>query len=271
MDDKAPSQGGFTIVETLIVLAVSSVLFLSAVLLVAGQQRKVEFNQAIQEIASAIEQTITETGAGYYPNAGNVRCTVLGGGISISSATGTAQGSNTGCIFLGKVLQFGVGGTNPQQYVVHVAAGRQDNDGTLASAAPKAVNVDGTRTVHELRNGIEAVSMKYISGGIATNIGAVAFLNGLGQYGDSQLLSGSQQMSLVPVRSSGTVPNTDVATVVNAIDTQLKLADGIINPDGGVEICFKSGGTDQSGLVTIGSNGRTLAVTLSIKSTADCT
>lgn len=271
MNDEAPSQGGFTIIETLIVLAVSGALFLSAVLLVAGQQRKVEFSQAVQDARSVIEQTITEVGAGYYPNGGNVSCTPVGGNLSISATGGVGQGANTGCIFLGKVLQFGVVDTDPQQYVTHVVAGLQNNTGTLASAAPSAVNIDGTRLTKELHHGLRAVSMRYVVGGVRTNIGAVAFLSGLGEYGNNQLLSGTQQMALVPVRASGAVPNTNVPTVVAAIDSQLRMSDSLLNPDGGVEICFQSGGTTQSGLVTIGSNERKLSVKLDIKSTVDCT
>ena len=271
MNDDAPSQGGFTIVETLIVIAVTSFLLSSAILLVAGQQRKVEFTQSAQEIRSAIEQVITETGAGFYPNSGNVRCTVSGTTLSITNTAGTAQGSNTGCIFLGKVMQFGVAGTDPQQYITHIVAGLQDNTGTLASAKPMTVDINGTRATGSLRGGLQAVSMKYVIGATKTDIGAVAFLNGLGSYSGGQLVSGSQQMALVPVTASGTVPNTNQATVVGAIDSQLRNADSLINPSGGVEICFKSGGTKQSALVTIGSNGRNLSAKLDIKSTVDCT
>jgi type II secretory pathway pseudopilin PulG len=267
----SPSQGGFTIVETMIVLAVTGVMFISAVLLVAGQQRKVEFTQAVQEVRSAIEQTITETSAGFYPNAGNVKCTVSGGEVSLSSATGTQQGSNTGCIFMGKAMEFGVAGTDPQQYVKHSIAGLQDNTGTLASAKPAAVDLTGTRTTGELHNGLRAISMKYVVGASKTDIGAVAFLSGLGSYSGGELMSGTQQMMLVPVTNSGTVPNTTISGVESAINARLRLADSLVDPSGGVQICFQSGGTSQSGLITIGSNGRNLSVKLDIKSTVDCT
>jgi type II secretory pathway pseudopilin PulG len=272
MNDDAPSLGsnnsGFTIVETLIVLAVAMVLFLGAILLVAGQQRKVEFTQGVQDIRSVIEQTITEISTGYYPNSGNIRCTAAGSNLNITNASGTAQGSNTGCIFLGKAMQFGVSGTDPQQYIVHTIAGLQNNTGTLASASPEAIDIASDRVTGELRGGVTVTRMQYIAGGTRTDIGAVAFVNGLGEYSNNLLMSGTQQMSVVPVGGSGTVPNTNVASVVSAIEN---LENSPVNPDGGVEICFRSGGTEQSGLVTIGSNGRNLSVKLDIKSTVDCT
>lgn len=263
-------SGGFTIVETLIVLGVSGVLFLAAILLVTGQQRKVEFTQAAQEIRSAIEQTITEVGTGYYNNPGNIRCTVSGGNpVVVSAPTGTAQGSNTGCIFLGKAIQFGVADTDPQQYIVHSLVGLQDNDGSLASVRPRAIDIDGVRSVGVLRNGLQAVSMRYVDAGMSAPIGAVAFVNGLGGFSsDNQLMSGTQQVSLVPVPASGQVPNTTKETVVGAVNSQLATAP--VNPDGGVLICFNNGG-DRSALVTIGSNNRTLSAKLDFKNTADCT
>jgi prepilin-type N-terminal cleavage/methylation domain-containing protein len=266
---RAAGMRGFTIIETLIVIAVSGVLFLSAILLVAGQQRKVEFTQAVNDITTVINQTMSEVGTGYYRNSGDLKCSASGGNVTITAATNVTQGSNTGCIFLGKAMEFGVQGTDPQQYVVHSIAALQNNSGTLASAKPKAVDVADARDTKFLHNGLQAVSMRYVVGGARTNIGAVAFVNGLGQFGaGSQLVSGSQRVAVVPVTNSGTMPNTTVAGVVSAIDTNLRNADGLVNPDGGVEICFE-GGARQWALVTIGSNGRSLSAKLDIKS-ADC-
>lgn len=269
----APStlnKGGFTIVETLIVLAVSGALFFSAILLFAGQQRKVEFNQAGQDVLSVVNQTMSEIGSGYYPNAGNVRCVATGTNITVTpNNNGTEQGSNTGCIFLGKAIQFGVRQTDPQNYIVHTIAGLQDNDdGSLATARPKAVNVEGTPAVGQLRGGLRAVSMRYVLDGSRTDIGAVAFVNGLGSYSDNMLMSGTQQLALVPVTNSGSVPNTTSDGVVSAIDSRLRQADELINPNGGVEVCF-AGSAGQWALLTIGSQGRTLSAKLDIKS-ASC-
>jgi hypothetical protein len=43
-----------------------------------------------------------------------------------------------------------------------------------------------------------------------------------------------------------------------------------VNPAGGARICFVSGGTDQSGLITIGGSGQGLSVTLDIWSDQTC-
>jgi len=260
---------GFTIVETLIVMAVTGMLLISAIVLVSGQQRKVEFSQAAEDIRSSIENTISQVSSGYYPNPGGIKCVASGGNLNISANTGTGQGSNTGCIFLGRAIQFGVKDSDPQEYVVHTIAGLQDNAGTVATAKPQAIDIASARDTQILRNGLRAISMKYVVGGVRTDIGAVAFVNGLGDHDASdQLISGSQQMSLVPIRGSGTVPNTTIGGVVGAVNSQMGASP--TNPDGGVLICFSTGESNKSALVTIGSNGRNLTVKLDYKNTGDC-
>lgn len=262
-------QGGFTIIETLIVLAVSGALLMGAVLLVAGQQRKVEFSQAAQDIRSVAEQMITETSSGYYPNAGNIRCVAGASGPNISQVAGTQQGTNTGCIFMGKAIQFGNSGDR-SQYVMHTVAALRTNDGTLSSARPRAVDFDSARVRGQLRNGLTVHSMRYVSGGTANDISTVVFASGLGSYSDSQLLSGTQSMTLLPVPASGTVATVNTTAAASAISGQLDDS-APQNPDGGVLICFNSGGTGKSALLTIGSNNRKLSVTLDFKNTVDCT
>ena len=275
---RTKKAAGFTIVETLIVLAVTMALFISAVALVSGQQNRVQFSQSVNDIKTNIQKTINEIGAGYYPNTGNMSCSG-GGGVLTIAAGSTAQGSNTGCIFLGKAIQFGVGSTDPQQYIVHSIAGLQDNTGTLASARPKDIapglttnnsfNFPNFSEVDTLHNGLTAYSMRYIQGPTSTNISAVAFVSQLGSYNSSSdLMSGTQQIDLVPVVGSGTVGSSTSTGVSDAINNNL--ATSPVNPSGGVEICFQSGTTKQSGLVKIGGNGRTLSVTLDIKGSKDC-
>ncbi|HEY1835621.1 MAG TPA: type II secretion system protein [Candidatus Saccharimonadales bacterium] len=278
---QARQQRGFTIVETLIVLAVTGLLFVIAAIAVSGEQGRAEFHQAINDVQSEIQQTIDQVAAGDYQNTGNFTCKVGASGnldIQPPGAGGSDQGSNTGCIFLGKVLQFDVK-SNPQEYIAYPIAGLQeDGNGnqvtTLAAATPTAI-APGTTSANSsipdasvpgtLDNGLTVVSM---TGG-GNNIGAVAFISSLGSYGTGgNLLSGSQQIDVYPVNRSA--PPQRSVDAVDAIDSNLKSEGSQENPNGGVQICFASGSTDQSGLITIGSNGSNLAVTLQIKNGRNC-
>jgi type II secretory pathway pseudopilin PulG len=266
MNDAKTSQAGFTIVETMIVIGVSAFLFLSATLMVMGQQRKVEFTQSVQDLKSIVDQTISEVGTGYYPRTNNLRCTVVAGDVQINPAVPTGFGANTGCIFLGKAIQFGVHDTDPQEYYIHSIAGLQNNTGTLVSAKPKPINTPNITVNGKLHNGVKVTAMRYKQGASQTDIGAVAFINGLGDYSGGSLQSGSQQMMLVPINNSGTVTTgTTLAGVQTAIDNSMETSP--VDPDGGVEICL-NGDSSRWALITIGSKNRQLSAKLEFKSAA---
>lgn len=268
---RARKQRGFTIVETLIVLAVTGLMFLLAVVAINGKQNQAEFNQGINDIRSQIQQEIDQVAAGDYPNTGNFTCDGTLGTLKIQPGA-NKQGSNNGCVYLGKVLQFGVQGTNPEQYISYTIAGLQDNNGDLTAAKPTAIapgvttntvaNFPNASVSNILHNGLTTVKMT--SGG--NNIGAVAFISNLGQYTGGTLLSGSQQISLIPI--TGSHWNKTSRETVDAINKNL--ASSTQNPSSGVQICFASGGTNQSGIITIGSGGRDLSVTVTIKDGRNC-
>lgn len=267
----AEKQSGFTIVETMIVLAVTGALFLLAFDAINGKQNITEFQQGINGIESSIKQTISEVDSGDYPDIGAFTCNGTSGTIQITPGTST-QGANTGCIFLGKVLQFGVQDTNPQQYIAYTIAGLQANTGTLSSATPVAIapgvttntapNYPNASVASQLNYGLIVKSMYSVaSDGTKTAIGAVGFISTLGSYSGNQLVSGSQQIDLVPVIGSSI--NSSAPSGVDAINRYL--ATSTINPGDGVQICFASGTTNESGLVTIGGGGGNLAVSLTIE------
>src|SRR5581483_1475770 len=108
-------QRGFTIIEVLIVLAVTAAMFLLAVLSINGKQNTAEFQQAINDIRSSLQQEIDQVAAGDYSNTGNFTCDGTGGSLVIAKGV-NKQGSNTGCIYLGKALQFEVKATSPQKF-----------------------------------------------------------------------------------------------------------------------------------------------------------
>lgn len=270
---------GFTIIETMMVLVVTAALFIMIAMTLSGKQGRTEFSQSIQNVKNELQQTINDVGAGFYPNTNNFRCSASGTGPNFTSGAG-AQGANTGCVFLGKVIQFGVAGsTDPQQYKVYTLAGLQrDSSGnevtTYANAMPRVVapsttnpNVPDASATKKLNYGLTVREVYY--GATKTNIGSVGFVSSLASYSGNTLISGSQQVNVVPVNT--TTLNSSAAAGAQAINTNFATsATSAINPSSGVKICFVSAGSNQSGLITIGSNGRQLSVTLSIKENKTC-
>lgn len=266
---------GFTVMETLIVLAVTGGLFIAIAATLAGRQQRTQFEQGINDIRAQIQQVINDVGTGFYPNTNNFRCTAGALGPSLVSGS-TGQGENTGCIFIGKVMLFNIAGSDPEEYQVFTVAGLQrtstgDEVTTYAAAMPKAVSPStGSGSVpdavdkRKLQFGLTTHSATY--GTANTPIGAVAFANSLASYGSGTLVSGAQQVNVLPI-SGSTLNTSQLAAAQNINNT---FGSSPVNPSGGIRLCFVSGGTNQSGLITIGSNGRQLSVTLSIKGNRTC-
>jgi type II secretory pathway pseudopilin PulG len=288
---------GFTIIETLIVLAVSSALLIAAIGFLDGDQDRTSFTQSIVTEKSQIQQVINEVNSGSYPSNNNFTCGVnpSGGGILIQSVpTGTGQGTNTNCIFLGKVIQFDVPDTSPEEFNVFTVAGLHfqqgtTNDVTTYTQADSTVIEAGTNSDNtsipndavqgELEYGLTTLPDGAYYTNSATNapvnVGAVAFLYSLNTNSDGSIVTGSEQVNLVPVY--GTSLGELTANMTNDIDNNLAAdadntnGSNAFNPSSGVSICFVSGATNQSGLITIGNNGRQLGVTLNIISDRTCT
>lgn len=272
---------GFTIVEVLIVLAITGGLFISAATMISGRTAKTQFEQSINQMTGQIRQQINDVASGYYPNNANFRCTASGADFTITAGT-NERGTNSGCVFLGKALYFGVQGTDPEQYVSFPVAALQRNAAgeevtSIAAAKPAVIypaapqtNSPNSSQTTPLQYGLK-VSKMYHSGNTGNSIGAVAFLSSLGQYNGTELVSGSQQITMLPLSGTGIGRTIGTAAAqINAsfIPSYNTFANSTTKQ---VDICFDSGTTNQSGLVTIGGgNGRELSVTLSIKGNLGC-
>lgn len=99
---------GFTIVEVLIVLAVTSALLTVAIVFMGGKQAKTEFAIGSRQIRQDIEQVINEAASGYYPNSENFTCSRQGDYRQVQIAAGSeSQGASNECIYVGNAMLFG--------------------------------------------------------------------------------------------------------------------------------------------------------------------
>ena len=264
----ARGQRAFTVIEVMITLAVTGLLFASAALLINGRQSQTQFNQSIRNIQTQIQQIINEVAIGYYPNLNNFNCTAGASGPAITAGSGAEQGANTGCIFVGKALQFKVAGMDPEEFAAYTIAGLQKGGAggqestSLSDARPLVVDL--ATDTRRLEGGLTTHRMWFTDGLTTQDIGAVAFTTTLAAYDAAgNITSGSQQVNVAPIAT--TAINQSQSAVTSAINSRLRLVTQVLNPSGGVFLCFASAGTDQSGLITIGSKGRQLSVNLEIK------
>ncbi len=230
-------SSGFTVVETLIVLAITGVMFVAIIGVVSGRQSKTQFNQAANNITAEIEQIISEVQSGYYPDTGKFNC---------RGAEGVSQGANKDCANLGKLVQFTAG---KDTYKIDTVVGKR-YAADFGNAEPY---LDTSSTQNQrLTFGLTLQWMRANGGDIAS-FGVISEFAGT----DSGAMYGSQSINIVPVASR--LVNTGV----------LVSSYGNRNPASGVEICF-DGGIDKSALVTVGGANKVNSVTLAIKNGDSC-
>jgi type II secretory pathway pseudopilin PulG len=91
-------QNGYTIVETLIVLAVTGVMFTTTVILVRGQIARYQFRESVLNSQQAIQDALNDVQTGYFGVVNNA---------SLPGCTdgGSTEPGNSNCVYAGKRIQ----------------------------------------------------------------------------------------------------------------------------------------------------------------------
>lgn len=260
---------GYTLVEVLIFLAVSSALFTSAYVTFGGQQRKTQFATGMRDTELKLQDIINDVSTGYYAKPGNAfDCKASSAGPVIDNSAAAAQGTNAGCTFIGRAVQFGISGTNRIGYSIYDIVGLKTvwdtNQNVESLDEAKPVVLTTTPFTELLPNGLEVRTMESDDGsGARSDIGTVAFVSSLDTNGGSfTSQSGSQAVDLIPLNGSQLdQPQSDVAIQIMGLAS---VADK--NPSGGVIICLTGTASNSYGLITIGGDRGRITTNSEIKS-----
>lgn len=298
------NSAGFTIMETMIVLAVSGVLFLSLVGMVTGQQGKAQFKNSMTNFTTELRSVIGQVSSGYYPAAeGNFVCEERGGSPYVRyprSGETVSQGTNQACTFLGQAVVFMNTLVNDnKQYKIHTVVGlRQVPAGAsdplrrgkeplnFQEAQPRAIAPDNTRagrrwpdySVTKTVNFGATVHSICVDDGAATCTKAAGFAvltASDGQLGVTGTESGVVLPSVFPLVCDGIgctgmgSPGGPGVTARNSATAVQRLSNGATAQ--GVKICFVSATSNQSALVRVGANASNDSVEMTIYATRDCT
>lgn len=256
---------GFTIIEVMIVLAVTSALLVSALSLVGGQQQKTEFRQSIEDIRQQIDGVINNVATGYYSSNSDFACSAGADGPNFTGSF-VGKGKHLDCIFIGRALQFKAN-TDSKFKIYNLAGLRLDTSGNdvtdINQAKPKYI--PGQVENKELAYGLQAKTITYngknssgatISGtaniiAIVTDFAGVAASVG----GEKSLKSSSRTAQLWSINDADISPTSDAMIYAN---------NKYIGPVNNVAICFE-GGNNQHATIFIGSNGKQLNTDLKIE------
>lgn len=257
---------GFTIVETLIVLAVTSTLILSAMAAMSGRQARTEFQVGREAIVRDLQSLISKIESGRYEATNTFSCYKenvdwMGAYPRFNEppvAGSQGQGTNEGCVFLGNALIFGRDSASYRTYVIAGAASEYGSPyavNTIARSHPASPAT--SRSDKKFPNGFTYAGARYVNQDgsyttalTATGLTAVRLMVDLqGNDYTSGKLAGSQRVVVHDSMQGSSLFNvlSDVWTIRDATPVE--------QPKKAFELCLASSGLDQSIVVTIGTGG----------------
>ncbi len=127
------NKSGYTIVEVMIVLAVSGMLLAVALTVFRGTSQKTQFEQAVNDLSSKIENSIRDVSNEVFPESTQYKCSFGPTLTPLSAGASQAQSTNQDCIYLGKMFVIHPGTTNMDIYAV---LGNRKCNGPSNSSCP---------------------------------------------------------------------------------------------------------------------------------------
>ncbi|MFZ1249563.1 MAG: hypothetical protein WAQ24_04550 [Candidatus Saccharimonadales bacterium] len=279
----AMSAKGFTIVETMIVLAVTGSIFVMAALLINGRQNKTDFQVGIRNLQQQFQQVINQIASGYYSNRGGFSCSSVGTRALEITAGAASQGTHGDCVFIGSALLTGGSYYTDKLVVVPLAAQRSLVDGRptpVVGAAPNYWRITALGPTMSGSTGYENISapnmtestqlpssitFKKADYTLSNDVvetytpGSTARIAILSSGGSPNTAVGSQSFTAYAYTQISSRPFDDDMLQLNLAGYERQLKS--------VALCFASGGTDQSGLITISAG---LEVSYQIKNGVTC-
>lgn len=267
-------SGGFTIIETMITLAISGVLLVAVMATMSGQQGKTEFSQLVRVFESSLQDITNDVSTGYsaYP-IGDQTCYYDGSGQHLTD--GSFPPGATRCIFAGKAIQFAPSGPglDASNYVVYPVVGMQklsSGQEVTSLAMANLKTLSGYQQVQQLGSGATFGQVTYINGsGTNSSIGVFGFYTTLQGYTPSGLLnSGATNTDVIAATSNIGDSISTGATAASGVGTAPAWS---INPSSGITMCIISGSSNQHALVAVGGSGGRLTVNGTIYGGSSCT
>jgi prepilin-type N-terminal cleavage/methylation domain-containing protein len=199
---------GYTIVEVIIVLAISGMMFLIAANFINGKQEHTAFVQGTNDMVNQLQKIVDDVTDGHYSDI-PLHCTNSSGAISISQDATGKQGATQDCVFLGKMISF-EGDAQPTAYqLFSLAALRSytnpDGSGTIPATGTTAVSaipgltVTGTipQSLYIPNTATGKMTVTPLAGPPAVTSYSIGFVQGLGTTTDAGYTSGTQTVGLV--------------------------------------------------------------------------
>jgi prepilin-type N-terminal cleavage/methylation domain-containing protein len=270
---------GFTLIEVIIVLTIMSLLLASSILLIYNRQNAATFDTSIRALNASMTSQINNLINGRNNLSTPFMCsdastsnpvTIVPGGSSI--------GTNSGCVYVGVALNFqDPSSAQRNQFVSYSLVGRQCAVNSKPPFCPSPTILAPPNILNDIKpvalatgtllsnNNIPDNSQWHIMGGglVFNNITSSCGANSSYTIAFISNPSNNQKVDLYAICGSPLGSSMPDYAAVNDIDNNLKNVDSV---ESKVQICFSSGTTNQSGLITIYYGSGQLQSNLTIKS-----
>ncbi len=298
------SKKGFTIVETMIFLAISGLMVAVTINSVIGKQGDTEFKTGLNILRDNLSLSLTNVLNGNYQLPVGKYCTINGSNQPVITGSVETAGN---CTFLGEVISFG-----PKSYTVYTVLGR-----TYESSHPNllATNITQAKPAiysslsqsFQLPESIEIQCLAIQSSASSTcqnstPIGSFAIISftgfsgentsgtslqayqGSSTSGNSLLNNGSLQAELIPIPQSQL--NDSSPRTINLINNLINCTSNVnmicskssgpeilpepINPSNGIVLCLNSGTNNESADLIFGGNNSPSSVSIKLFGSPGC-
>ena len=262
------SNSGYTVLEVMVVMAVSAGLFFTAITAFGGRQQEVQFTQAVRDFDSRLSDISNDIASGFFNNSDNLECNVVSAPppamkkLNIFSGS-DLQGASDKCVFIGKVLQFQPQGLseNKSKFKLitvlgsrYITASGTSPVNNLSEAAPKAIE-QNVETI-DLDWGLRVTKILYQNASVPSgqNIGSFGYFTSFTQSftdGISEAtLSDNQRVQHIPVLGSSFNSPTDDTGILGDIET-------VTSPASPTEIiiCLQKADQSKRAMITVGKDG----------------
>jgi type II secretory pathway pseudopilin PulG len=168
--------GGYTIVETLIFLAVSAAMFIAAMAFVSGQQNRAQFVNAVHDFEQQLTDISNNVSTGYYEYPSGLTCNVDASNTPQPGAAGSGK-----CILVGVAIKLGEGGDDESYSTVTLVGSKVNSAGidvhNLEEARP--VPVSTSVSTKKLLSGAKVGCIERDSSGCVSTNAAIGFFTKL--------------------------------------------------------------------------------------------
>ncbi len=247
---------GFTIIEEMIVLAVTTIIFFMSTVFIQGKEAYNQFVVAINNVEAQLNGDINDVQNGSYIFPNNTSCSEGNNSNPIVnySSNLSSQGTNKGCIFVGDAIKF-----DSNKFNNYPIVGNQFQNATNINSQPtygildsKPILISGPNPVIQyFENGLTLYCANYsinkqnCDSSSLQNLGGIII--GINGSNNQQLETNiSPDIDTLQLSDSNFVGNTN--NTLNGFNSSFILSSQNIN------LCFSAGGINDSAEFTIGSN-----------------